>query len=403
MSNQIDKNKEKGSKYIASTGTWFKFSGRLVIGLWIFFIFSVCFKLFKNTGIFTFLFSLDGIILHHWTFFNPSALLEVSKTIGVLSVFIAWIYAELGKYELGKPYTTLLSKFCKWYNWRALSYIFAILSCIYISTLEILESAGLAMLIAIIGLFDQAVVLVVFIFNSDIRKKLAIEQWESDFDGRSTKPNILPYIFTLIDNISLNEDAFDDLCSVYCRGVIAYTRKNNEHIDISSETIREVSYIWDRLLSHVSEHEHHALLNGIFNKLNTIFDEDSCRNEKIFIICAGFIFHQSGAYKKEAFSPTEKEVFINMLSDISDIGIIYNSGTECSVTFLLEILLKALCWMHFLCNNINLDKELLNFLAECSPLTCTSYDTYIKEFLLCTFDNADCEKHYKLVLTQVKS
>lgn len=160
---------------IRKASFWYNVRGVLIILLWCIFAASVYRKLFWGKGLVT---SILGVTITHGPLLAPGPLLEVAKALGICSLFILWIYAELGKKELGRRYTELLSDFCGPYHLRALSYILAILASLYIATAGILESAGIAMLIAILGLWDQAIVLVGFIFTPAVRKELAVRRWD---------------------------------------------------------------------------------------------------------------------------------------------------------------------------------------------------------------------------------
>ncbi len=385
----------------------FRIRGALSLLAWLFFAISVILKLLFSKGIVSSVLSLAHVEIVHYLFFSPDALREVAKTVGVFSVFIAWIYAELGKYELGFQYTELLATFCEHYHLHALSYILAILACIYITTIDILESAGIAMVIAALGLWDQARILVSFIFNSKVRKELAIEKWRQRFkemtDGKSVIS--LSDLYKLADNISVKDIYFDKLCSCLSEGVLAFLKHSSSSASDESMNIIDISHVWDRMLDGRPNHERSILLYNVLKHINEILHCDDDKKKQI-IICAGYLQRQIRYYTKMSCPVSDKDsnMLIHVLSDISQLQHKLGNAQadkQMEIIDCLDTLYALLIWMYFLCNNIVFDQDLQAFITRYKQVYGEHFKDVFEAFIRCTFDNEACENYYNTAWHQV--
>ena len=420
-----ENNKEKKTEFINKLITkaqkGFRVRGVLSIVLWGLFAVSVVLKLRFNKGLVSCILCIFDIELRHCLFFYPDALGEIAKTIGVFSLFIVWIYAELGKCELGWQYTDLLATFCRHYHLRALSYILAILACIYIATIDILESASFAMLIAVLGLWDQTQVLVSFIFNSSVRKELAIRKWDQKFTGKSSGNNQvnLPTLHKLADNISVKDSYFDNLCECMANGIKEFMTHNNPEVAGSNRlfasdnpvVIINISHIWERLLDGRPNHERSMLLYNVLKYID--IDKNSQDNEDYMkerlIVCAGYLLQEIRYYKKafHSISDSENKVLIQILSDINQLK--HKQGTsqhretcdQADIIACMDSLFATLVWMHFLCNNIILSQELQIFLSYYNQVYSESFKSVFGSFIQCIFDEKQFNLYFNTAWTQV--
>lgn len=389
----------------------FRIRGMLSIVLWLFFTISVVEKLRFNRGFVTYILSLYGIEIGHYLFFSPGALGEIAKTIGVFSLFIVWIYAELGKHELGRQYTELLSVFCAHYHLRALSYILAILACIFIAMLDILESAGIAMMIAALGLWDQARILVSFIFNASVRKELAVRMWQDTFEGSrdsADEPAPLSELYILADNISINDNFFDKLCHSMAEGMLA-NLKRTDSSGHSVVKIIDMSYVWERMLDGRPEFERSTLVHNVLKHIDSIPQTDEADRKRRIMVCAGYLQQQIRHYTKMSSPDSDQEgiVLLHILSDISQFKHkqgnrrFDRNGTEPGVVHCLDTLFALLIWMHFLCNNIVLGWEFQTFLSNYECVYGDAYKAVFESFVQCTFDTRICDKYFGIAWKQV--
>lgn len=405
------KEKEKRQctdELIAKAQTGFTVRGLLSIKAWVLFMISVALELCINEGIFSCLFGRSHFKIGNGLFLCSAALGDIAKTIGVFSLFIVWIYAELGKYEFGWQYTDLLGTFCKHYHLRALSYFLAILACIYITTIGIFESAGIAMIIAALGLWDQAQVLVLFIFKSSVRKKLAVRKWEQLFQRVKQNENpicSLSEMYILADSISVNDDFFDKLCGCMAKGIIASLKKHD------SEEIINISYLWERLLDGRPDYERSMILHNVLNHLKNLQKEED-HIKILLVVCAGYLQQQIRYYAKlsSSISDPEKNALVQILSDISQIqhkegkNPVGGTDAQAGIIECMDSLYAVLIWMHFLCSNIDLVEEQVIFLSnfQHSYKKVDGARDVFESFIRCTFDDKTCRMYFDFAWDQVR-
>lgn len=391
------------SKMIRRTSRWYIVRGVVIIFLWVLFAVSVCMKLLLGRGIVA---SIPGVTVTHGALLSPGSLLEVAKTLGICSLFIVWIYAELGKSELGRRYTELLSDFCRCYHLRALSYILAILACLYIATAGILESAGIAMLIAVLGLWDQARVLVGFIFKPAVRKELAVRQWNQLFSASlkgSSAETSLSDLYMLADNISAKDEYLDKLCENMAKGVLSYINKEKPFFAINGDSIITISHIWERLLGGRPDHEQLLILHHVLRHTEDSLKNDQLINEKRFFVCAGYLYWLFRNCTKAVESSTA-EPGDDLLRMMLDLDLLHQKlhNTQKELVDCLNTLYASFCWMFFLCNKIIFSQEMLEFFVSYQGAYDDSYRDCVKLFVRCTFKEETCNTYFDTVWNQVR-
>lgn len=401
---------ENAGNLIAKIQKGFRIRGALSIAMWILFAASVIVKLINNKGLVSYFLSFAYVETEHCLFFYPDALGEVAKTVGVSSLFIVWIYAELGKNELGRPYTDLLTTFCGHYHLRALSYILAVLTCIYIAKTDILESAGLAMVIAILGLWDQARVLVSFIFNSSVRKELAIRKWKYIFQNKgSSREQLYSELYVLADSISTKDDHFDRLCGCMAEGVFSFLMSNGSSEPNDMMGIIDISNVWEQMLDGRPNHERSMLSYNVLKYIDENLQDVEDNERRRIIVCAGYLQQQIRYYTKISSTSEDQgnNALIHILSDISQLKHKYGNNQnkiadkQANFTDCLDTLCALLIWMHFLCNNIVLGQEFQIFLSHYNQTYSESYKDVFRSFICCTFDNRACNRYFDIAWNQV--
>lgn len=390
--------------------TWLTVTGWITFILWIFLAASVITKMYSSMGLVSHFVAKHGYTLFIPSILSTEAILEVAKTIGVGSLFVAWIYAELGKHELGKRYVELLHVFCGGYHLRTISHILAVLACIWLAVSGILESAGFALLIAMVGLWDQAVVLVRFIFNADRRKDLAIAQWRRTFKLSQTQQDdsqmiCLSDLYMLEDVISVRDNCFENLCDCLAGAILKHIRNYpsaNTRRSKEESTIISISHIWERLLESRTENEQSMLLFKLMSQFET-----NCGETERYFICSGYLLWLCRHYAKEAADSCQKDgdVLGMVLSDISHIN--HKTDDQGSrMGTCLDTLYILLAWMHFLCNDIVLHQELLEsfMLHDCNRPVCgEEAKKCARVFIMCQFEEVICEKYFENAWDQITS
>lgn len=393
------------SVIIRRASLWYIIRGVVIIFLWGVFAASVCMKLLLGKGLVA---SVPGITVAHGTLLAPGPLLEVAKTLGICSLFIVWIYAELGKSELGRRYTELLSDFCKHYHLRALSYILAILACLYIATAGVLESAGIAMLIAVLGLWDQARVLVGFIFSPAVRKELAVRQWDRLFSvNRSAEGKIIEIslsdLYMLADNISAEDEYLDRLCGNMAKGILSYINKGRLFFMTSGDSIITISHVWERLLGGRPDHEQLLILHHVMNHIEDYLKNDRQMKEKRIFVCAGYLYWRFRYYTKP-MEPGTAELGDDLLRMMTDLDLLHQKlhNTQKELMSCLNMLYASFCWMFFLCNKIKLSQEMLEFFVSYRGAYDDSCKACVRLFVRCTFNEETCKTYFDTVWNQVR-
>lgn len=393
------------STMIRKASFWYNTRGVVTIVLWLMFAASVCVKLLLGKGLIA---SIPCVIVAHGTLLAPAPLLELAKTLGVCSLFIAWIYAELGKSELGRRYTELLSDLYKHYHLRALSYILAILACLYIATAGILESAGIAMLIAVLGLWDQARVLVGFIFTPAVRKELAVMQWDRLFSVKQSPKGpfiktTLSDLYVLADNIAVEDEYLDKLCRNMAKGILSYINKGRLSLLDSKDSIITISHVWERLLGSRPDHEQLLILHHVLSHIEDYLKTDLLVKEKRIFVCAGYLYWQL-RYCTKPVVPGTAELGDDLLRIMSDLDLLHQKlhNTQEDLINCLNMLYASFWWMFFLCNKINLNQEMLEFLVSYQRSYDNSCKDCVRLFVCCTFNEDTCKTYFDTAWNQVR-
>lgn len=398
----------------------FRFRWAVSISAWLFFALSVFAKLCFNKGFISCILGCIAIKAEHYSFFSPAAFGETAKTVGVFSLFVVWIYAELGKSELGRRYTELLPMFCKHYHLRALSYILAILACVFIAKSNILESASIAMTIAALGLWDQALVLASFIFNPSVRKTLAVQRWEETFQEEKTgrcDPPSLSELYILAENISIKDDFFEKVCDCIAKGMLAFLRQSDAPLSNGVVQITNISYVWEKMLGGRPDYERGILTNNVLKYIDQNLKENGTDARIQIMICGGYMQQQIRHYTETSHPASGhiSKVLIQILSDIcqikhrqGNIGAVMNgeqtgiNDVHLNSSDCLETLFALLIWMHFICNNIVLDQELQTFLSHYKPAYGAAFSDPFEHFARCAFDKEACDRFFDIAWKQVE-
>lgn len=414
------KETEPTKQLITKAKRGFQIRWVLSVIAWSFFSLSVIVKLCINKGLVSWILGFNAIQVEHYSFFSPGAFGETAKTVGVFSLFVVWIYAELGKSELGRRYTELLPTFCKHYHFRALSYILAILACVFIAKSNILESASIAMTIAALGLWDQALVLASFIFNPSVRKTLAVQRWEETFKKEkngSCDPLSLSELYILAENISIKDDFFEKVCDCMAKGMLAFLKQSDSPLLNGVEQITNISYVWEKMLGGRPDYERGILTNNVLKYIDQNLQENGTDERIQIMVCGGYIQQQIRHYTETSHPASGhiNKVLIQILSDIcqikhrqGNVGAVMNgdqtgiNDAHLNTSDCLETLFALLVWMHFICNNIVLDQELQTFLSHYKPMYGAAFSNSFEHFARCAFDREACDRFFDIAWKQVE-
>lgn len=366
---------------------------------WFFLAASVICKVIFQKGICSCIAGSLGYVLIPSAIVNTESILEVAKTIGLGSLFVAWIYAELGKSELGKPYVDLLKDFCSRYYLRTFSHIAAVLACIWLSITGTIESSFLALVIVMVGLVDQAIVLTRFIFYSKRRKEIAITRWKHTFNISNNPQNdstISPSdLYTLEDAISVKDSCCEALCNCLAQAILNYIQCSSAAGSKKESIIIAISNFWENLFEGRSENEQSLLLFKMISQFESCCDQSQER----ILVSSGYLMWLCRHYAREGKDSDESDsnVMLKILSDITQIN--HRADPSSQIPKCLDTLYVLLAWMHFLCNDIILCQQLLeSFMLHASAPQ--PYSTEDKEcfhaFAVCMFHGDICEKYFDI-------
>jgi len=263
------------------------------------------------------------------------------------------------------------------------------------------------MLIAILGLWDQAQMLVGFILKPVVRKELAVRQWEQRFSPKRS-PNgtivetSLSDLCVLAGNISVQDEYLDRLCTNMAKGILSYIT-NKQFCENGSDVIITISHVWERLLGERSDHDQLLILYHVLNHIEEELASDEREKEKRVCVCASYLYWGV----RQCIKPVDSgvsELGDDLLRMMTVLDLLHqkmhNSRNE--LISCLNLLYASFCWMFFLCNKIELSQEILEFFVSYQ----SDYDDSCKEcvrcFILCTFSEKTCNTYFDTAWNQVR-
>lgn len=285
-------------------------------------------------------------------FLNLEAMQAVAKTIGVCSILIAWIYAELDKQELGVKYSTALKQICREYHILVIVHIASVLICVWMTECGNYEISVISTIIILLCMCLQATVFVGFIQNRELRKECAVAYWKKQVEKSPPK---LEELACLERGIPYDDcDICAEMCAIRNYRIYMYIKNETEHQCLSLEELRtrvmpdvleSLFCRWEYLL-HGKTVDQRAPIIHISYK-NYVKMEDKHRTHGVtFAFCASYIlWYQREQNAKLNHQPNLVETMRCILEDVRQIC--GKLPANCQTSCCLELLYNLLSWAYF--------------------------------------------------------
>lgn len=279
---------------------------------------------------------------------TTKAILKIAETIGFCSIFIAWIYAALDKTELGLRYGSLLEELYPGYNWLVLCHLVAFLTCVWMSKIQRLESAFIALVIIIFGCLLQWKTLQNIILFSKPRRKVAIDRWNSILTQSEARGHndMLLTIFNMADSISLQaEKGRFEMQKCFSHALLKYichpALKPKQRLQGSAD-------IWERLLRNRERNERLILVQEIL--------KNCASDSSLVYICIGYVLW---LYKDcTGRSPEVHDILNKVCDDLLSLEQGPSGGKECPAFDYMNSTFVLIGMIQFLCGNARLSSNL---------------------------------------------
>lgn len=291
---------------------------------------------------------------------NEEAIQEVAKTIGISSILVIWIYAELGREQLGVKYSELLKNICPYYHLFVIIHIVTVLVCIWVTELKFIESSSLALLVISFGLVQQAIILITFILTPALRERLALDYWARELNYTYPQLEAFPILEAQLPYYKMN--VCKEMCSIWVDGMFRYCFS-----DISRPScILDASYRWEFLMHEKTESQQMLILERCFEALGTY---PAIRRRERFAMCASYslwYFRNLSLQQDDAHKLT---LFLGMTNRLSG-NISDSESIQC-----LQLLYNITSWTFFLsakapiiCNQVSVFEVAPYKWADCKGL-----------------------------------
>lgn len=272
-----------------------------------------------------------------YCFLNLKAMQAVAKTIGVCSILIAWIYAELDKQELGVKYSTALKQICREYHILVIVHIASILICVWMTECENYEISAISMIIILLCVCLQSIVFVGFIHNSELRKECVVSYWKEQIENGNLE---LEETACLERGIPHDDcDVCAKMCMIRNNRIAIYIKNKN---DENNYALERLFRRWEHLLHGKTVDQRAPIIHISYEKM----EEANETYEVTFAFCASYIlWYQREQNAKSNHQQNLVETMHCVLEDIRQICGKFSAG--CQTSCCLELLYNLLSWAYF--------------------------------------------------------
>lgn len=201
--------------------------------------------------------------------FVPAASVRtMAETVGFGSILLVWVYSILDKQELGLRYSVLLQSLYPAYFYFVVSHFLAMLLCVGLSGMPMIDGALLALLIVIGGGILQGKALSILVFNSEKRRWAAANVWEKRLCMHPVDGWYYHELCSAAAVINLErDDAVQRILRYFyqglCRYITAVWPKNSGADKQIQCVLLNLAHIWEEVLRARTDNERLALAQDI--------------------------------------------------------------------------------------------------------------------------------------------
>lgn len=339
---------------------------RRIIGMVALFFACLLFRLVVGCNISNCLFPYVPFLDDIRPLVNSNAILEVSKAVGLSSLPIAAVFAAWRRNELGLKYSELLEKICPRYSHYVRIHFFAVLSCLWFSSVGALEFALLSLCVVLLGFPLQWHVLCVLVLYPKIRRTIAVHLWQDklhllsgQFRDITAFHDIFSFASHCLDTDGIYNERTPD---IFADGLFKYVEDHPEDASYSAtQSLYEIQVIWDQLLLHRSSAEQKILVRWIFQHLMTKHGQNYA--PALGMICAGYVLrlHRSCAAENMSRGAAPVDVLIQVSNEVTLMQRNIFGQLENSIVHYWNAVILFLDWMYALHENPDLQNLPDNF------------------------------------------
>ena len=339
------------------------------------FIISIACEIKNATSVYEF---LGGPSLPN--FVSSKSISEIVKIIGLSSVLIGIICANMDKEILGLSYLEIFQNTFKEYRIYSCVHIIFVLLCCGLSVTGFTESSWITLAVVFLGTCYQVLVVSYSIFNIRAIEKLAYNVWETRANGNVRKSKddedrityMKRYAMCLAKNIpEKGNKYYDGYLYNFTTMLVGFAKKNKEN------NVKSMSEIW-RLLkqnSVIADNENLVedvmlLLIKRVNDIQISENEEVDKDDMLCKMISGYIVSEFN----ELQETTPRGELLELSSCFNRIRVIqYNMQTclEQKYQQIVEIMfdfirtnMYILLWVYFQCEKVVLTQDLLMIIPE---------------------------------------
>lgn len=199
---------------------------------------------------------------HMQPFIRGKGVLKVAETIGLSSILVAWIYAALDKTELGLRYSDLAKEDVPCYFLYVIVHFACVLVCVFLGTINMIESACISLLIILWSGYIQCRILLRVVLSSENRAKLAVLVWERRIN-EAIQVSLNELVLELLNIAgSITEELIDSTDELQEKLSNAMERIGSK-AEASQAEIEDLGRIWARLLYDKASENQLVLVHNI--------------------------------------------------------------------------------------------------------------------------------------------